>query len=1338
MEQITPAHHRFLQRRNDTLYVTELSGNRADPAPTPELLHELRAVIDRFAEIGLTRDEARQTEVLMTLDDLEPATHKGTLTTMTRKITRLVCRYETQRDDQIVEESFKFIFDRATELTVPHTRHGLVAHAIGAFLPHCTELATLHVHTCDHARLRRTIHTLPSLRLTVIRNDASNGFWNAAALALFAQLRREDQVRRQSAGYNAVVVAHTNASRAFSAPEWALATYLFMRNQGQVERKTHENPNGEPMPGYRYVLHDFADGAMQQSLDAAFAIVCAAAAETESKIRPGVDNLRLSFLPQPASTTRRIEYSSISPDSIVFAVYGRNVFRPYIEQFSRCPRIRMHLIDNREFDLTERERAFDVQLNQPPISIRFEEHEIEQSAQPRIVFGRNTFQYNSDVYNIEHDLLLIKFREVLNDENRVSIYEVRPTEANEFSSQVTDVDVQLAQKLRRQMPALLPRVHIESKSGGMPASRALLAQSAVQHLVIDFQSDNRADGINHENPNHGREYDVFVRRDDVVRPVTSNLPDICALITDMRRIDKLTLALKFQFEDTDDTHIASNQMRSVLNSVVAAQCGIPRLEILNVPGLVADACLLHLMHRTDACLLMDLALEVRARPDEDGADAENIAEIELQHVIGERAGVICRQLLSLTITTLRVPGSTFVRMDYLPDLLDACTNLQHLNLDLQYFHPHIRQRVQAAILRMAPRLRSFQFRSNSDSMANNASFTAAFLRDATHAAFAKFDVAEIPRGINDVADALVTCLSRPVAEQINVTCLNHDAFAVPKLNRLYFAAAERGGSNVGLCFRANFRYLTSATQASRILDDSVAVIARQRNRETDDPLADYRSYRTPSNNDVFVEIGIEEEFKRLEIGGAMENDVAEAAEVKSAADDDGTNRAENLAGRDYVRQMAARRAAQSKLDKQSRLGAYRLRELTPAVADNQDEIDAEVQAAMEAFAHAGRIEVAEAVTGRRPITRDVRARHRDIQATKQRLTELLKLSGTAADAETSTFDKVLLQLTKEDADKVSETQECDREMERQGKCYSGPVEIESSRVLWGTSDGSQLGAFVPFAGERAALTIEDRRAMNAVTWDIIDPIDYIPISDPRGDIVVMTAAQQHALEAQLRIDQLHRTLWLFAIAEEIRLSPATTVWRKNFAPEVQMAASRAAYQAYYTAPTSTLGCATFGRFFVVQDYGGEFALRGFPAPGSRPQDAHASIRVARYPVDIVPGPRAVIFRGGHRMPAMEYQCDSYGVVFGNESAAHPTVPARYGGGAVPLDVPLVGDLLRRAMTPDRGAYAVLRATFDQLANLAIRFPSGACAFDVWLCYWVRCVQDTTLTATIAHSQIWRV
>lgn len=1304
MPELRAAHTRFLQRRNNTLYITELP-NQDRAEPTLLVLHEVRELIDRFAEFGLTRGEAHEAELASITDglDLSPGPPSGTgFRTVTMKITQLVCRYETQQNDQLVEEQFKLIFDKSTELTVPHTRYGLVAHAIGAFLPRCVELMALHVHTCDHSRLLRTIHKIPSLRLTVIRNDASNGFWNAAALALFARLR----CRELKSGYNAVVVAHTNASRAFSAPEWALATYLFMRDQvhsGSSLKKQKAHENGEFVDGRRYVLHDFADGAMQQSLDAAFAIVCNVAAETESKIRGGVDNPRLAFVQQPADSDQRIEYSSISPASIVFAARGRNVFTPYIEQFPKCPPVRMQLTDNREVDLTPRQRAERAEMNLPPIEIRTDLREIEQPGHPCIVFGRATFTYTGADYNIEHDLLLIKYREVLGDEKRILIREVRPKTANYYSSQVIELDVYLARKLRQQMPPLLPRVHIESENGGIPASRELLLQGAVQHLVLDFRCDNNEDGINHDNPNHGLEHDAFVS-DEVIRPVTSNLYDICGLITEMRRLDKLTIALKFQFEDPEELHVGSNQMRTVLNSVVAAQCGIPRLEILNAPGGIADVCLLHLMHRTDACLLMDLAIEVRARPDEAGVDEEeNIAEIALQNVIGERAGVIGRQLLSLTINSRRPQGSTYVRMDYLPDLLDACTGLRHLSLDLQHFHTRIRQQVQAAILRMAGRLHSFQFRSNSDSMTDNTSFTAAFLRAAVNAVFVRFDVTEIPRGINEVADALGVCLLRPIAEQINVTCHYHDAFSASQLNRLYFAARERGGSNVGMCFRANFNNLTSATQAARLLDERVTFIARHRNRETNDPLADYRSYRTPSNNDVFVEIAIEQAFQRLQIdstagAGAAEPDDSKA-QAAAADDDDGTNRAENLSRRDYASQMAARQAAQADMDRRNRLGAYRIRDLT---SDNQDLIDAGVQASKAAFTHASRTEIAECIAGMRQITIDVRSRHPDIDSTKTKLAQLLESpSGTDADAKSLAFARVYEQLERDAATDERQQQECDDEMERQGKCYLEPVQVESQRVPWTTTTGRQLGAFVPFAGERMPLTLADRRDMNAVTWAVTDPEDLIPTSDPRGDIVIMTQAQQYALETQLRIDQLHRTLWLFAIAEEIRTSPATTVQLHNFAPEVPMAASRAAYQAYYTAPTSTLGCVTFGRFFNQDG----FALQGFPAPGSRTQDAHAALRVARYPMDIVPGPRAIIFRGGRRVAAMQYQVDNYGVAFDNEHVAHQTAPARYTN-ATPVEVPLVGDLLRRAINPNLTANAVLHTTFEQIANLTPRFPSG--------------------------------
>lgn len=1328
---INAAHTRFLQRRNDTLYITELPNqDRALPPPSPELLHELRELIDRFASIGLTRPEVNQKEILM--DELESAgraQQASALTTITttKKIRHLVCRYETQQNDRLMEEQFKLSLHRASDVTVPHTHYGLVAHAIGAFLPHCTRLGVLRVHTCDHERLRQHIHRIPSLCLTVIQNDASNGFWNTASLALFAQLRSDDQVQRGNNGYNAVVIAHTNASTAFAAPEWALATYLFMRDQ------EHNAPDakfqGNPKPGSRHVLHDFADGFTQRSLDAAFAIVKCTAATVEPRVNRQTWGTRFAFLQQPASSRQRIEFSTISPDFIFLVECGRNAFIPYVDRITNVSREPIRITDHREHvpdpDADEIAGQFSV-----PRVFQKDRWQFEFQGDGVIHFGYNMFNDPMSMYNVEHDLLIVKYRELLVGE-RVSISERRPRRETKGSACTREVDEMIARKLRQYLPPVLPHVHIktESKYGGISASRALLAQGTVQHLIVDFYCDNGEDGINHANDNYGREYEVFqvteanaaevAEQNRILarRDVTSNLHDTCELIANMRRVDKLTIVLKFDNEYAVDTHVGSNQMRHVLNTFVAAQCGIPRLAIQNVSAVVADACLLHLLHRTSACLLMDLTMEVRAREDRDEEYEDDISEIALQNVIGAREGVIMRQLLSLTITTIRVPNSTFVRMDYLPDLLEACVGLEHLNLDMRYFPNVIRHRVQAVILRTADRLRSFQYRTGTDDMADHSSFTAAFLRRATNAAFIRIDASIIENGINDVADALVTCLGRTVAEQINVACESNDTFQNARLRRLLFAAREPHGpgrSNVGLWFRANFQRLRVPEELEI---NALTGISRHRNRELN-ANDDYRLYRTPSTNDVFVEIAIEQVFENLSLqqNANEEEDDEQKMTIEpsggsssSIIPSDGTGRLESLMQRDHVTHAIKRREAQRHQDAHEQLAAFHFRSIPPEPeepASDDNGLGNELNAAREAFAHEMRIEIAEVVTGRRPITPDTRARHPEIEAITERVRALMKLTGAPEDLQTQTFQNVLRQLTKDAHDEARQQQEADDVMEWQARgdsaLYRAPVNIESAQVVWDRAANEQrLGGYVPFAGERTLLTREDRRALDAVDWSNMDPIEHIPVSDPRGDIVVMEPAHRYALETQLRADQLHRTLWLFSLAENIRLSPQTTVQLRNFAPEVPMAASRAAYQAYRLTATSTLGCPTFGRFFD----GTGFALQGFPTPGSRPQDVYASIRVARYLVDVVPGPRAVVSRNGRRMLVMEHQLDAYGVVFGNENVAHATVPARYAV-LTGLDVPLVDEIMQREIAAGATANAIIRRVIQQISDWTTRVPSG--------------------------------
>lgn len=1316
------AHQQFLVRHGDVLHVKELpSRDTSRPPPSTQLLAELHAVIERLAQVDPTHDNDRGRQPLMQMtSDLAAAADDAGIVLNTRaatKIRRLVCRYETQQNDELVEECMIIKLEKTSELTVPHTHWGLVAYAIGAFLPHCTHLQTLKVHTCDHARLRQVIHKIPTLELTVIKNDCSNGFWNTASLALFAQLRREDQVERVSAatskrgGYNAVVVAHTNSHTGFSAPEWALATYLFMRDQ--VADDERRRRDALPTPGGRHVLHDFASDAARVEFDAAYAIVQCRASDAKTATFPQIirDGRSLPLVLKqyvPARTTanpgapvlqrtftvERLGYSSLSPNEIRLVPCGRNVFIPYIEQFDSCPNARIEVGSDRE----------------PADGIL-----------RCIYLGINMHFRKIDSYGAEHELLFLKYRDMLHSDqvyiSERNTYAAAPSGPDGVAEQVSMV---LVEKLRKTIQDVkLAHVTIRTGQYGLLATRVLMAECEAERLTVVVDCENDDDGTNHDNPTYGDEnndvlQDILPQNPNAevggqrVRRWNNDIQDRCNLIIDMRRIDHLDLTLNHIRMDPESMRIASNQMKRLLNAVFIAPCGITSLSIQNLPQRIACVSMLHMLRRTDACLLMHLELGVRTTLDSDDVAADDHVEtilIRNELDTNRQMGVVCRQLLSLSITQLATREGDLMRLQYLSRVITVCTSLLHLRVDLRNVETADRHDIQNAILEVAGRLRSCQLQLDSDSMPDGrSSFTAEVLHRLRDAVFVSIEVDEVAHGINEITDALTACISRHQTAQINITCHRHDAFDAAKLRALQTAAALPEGPGVGLLFRANFEVNRRSRQNAEL-----GLVSRG------------NVNAPPVDNSAYVAASIEDELRSLSMheytDANLEDTFAQMSISREKREKDDEKMAAarirneplNLRRREYL----------------ARVGAYQLREL---IASSDEPTEEEVRLASEL--NAAKIE-SERYQIQAYIDEKVRVmvagdaadehkreRHPDWRLSKTRLGEALlqtdnferKSGGAPALHDVGTLDplrlKAALVAQHEDDQRFVDTSrrhEADLSLDEtrrvmRTKITQMPIEPEVT---------GRRGGYVPFDGEHRLLTAADRETMS------LNPENgAIMRGDPRGDIVLMTRQQHETAQSLLRIDQIHRLLWLYKISDIIRTHPETTTDFKNFAPEVQMAASRAAYQAYSQAFKGTPGCIPFGRFF---DQPAGFALVGFPTPGSRPHDSNADFRLCRYFPDIVPGPRTAFVIGQRRLPAIAYQTDSQGNIFGNENARYPDPPARYASGAQmhSTQMPSTATILLTEIANGLSGRESVDKLLVRLQQAAAQFPDGVSVF--WRC-----------------------
>lgn len=837
---LTAEESRYLWRRGDALCITErLIGNQQPPSP--EIVGQLRDLIDRFADFNF-ENRPGVTVQSEPLTMLASSSELSTETRTPKSIRRLICHYETQKEDVMVDEYFEFTFSAVQDLTVPHTRWGLVAHAIGAFLDRCEKLETLRVETCDHTRLRHAIHKADSLQLTVIKNDCSNGFWNTASLELFSVLRREDQSRREH--HNAVVIAHTNSIKRFSAPEWALATYLFMCHQ-------HVHHDVEPQKGgARYILHDFADDESRKYMDAAFSLVVCNAQNPAPMIRrpitvdgdiyipsgfshhdvevPDVKdqlpdmvwqmhedrardptssnpvevkyNGRWDLIPiptqhrsEPVSSVRkrrRIEYSSISPTNVTFAIHGRNAFIPYVSRFQRCPNA----------DLVIGPSVYNVLRNN------------------LVAFGSG-LSMPCHSYNVEHELLMVHYRDLLRANNVTFCEDYGISFVVPLLVRVKgyiDVSEKMVAALRPHLPDVMLNVRIlrDDRGNPTPTIRKLLSGCHIHTLRLNVTGMNEDDEFIMDE-NRAREQDRLNRGgilpdDDSLTWLTENLEDcensnhsdLCQILSEAKKIDKLVIETSGLHQTPQMLALIESQIMRLLAAAFTGRACLRSLALEEINERVMDACLLYIYRYPETCSVVELTIAVRqTREPED----DNMGAIAAANIINNSAqmGTICRQLISLNFTSVPVFGGAHSNCQYLPAIINACQQLQHLRLNLEAFDIATLPAIQASAFEAAPHLRSFVLFLRADVMANGDSFTATMINRAEKAVCIQVEIQNNQTNLDPIMATMARCLRRRHLEYLYVHCHRHLPYKVERLRELYFTL-QAPPNDVDFHFLATF------------------------------------------------------------------------------------------------------------------------------------------------------------------------------------------------------------------------------------------------------------------------------------------------------------------------------------------------------------------------------------------------------------------------------------------------------------------------------------------------------------------------------------------------------
>jgi hypothetical protein len=762
---VSERHRPFLKfdGDNNILFVTELSVSLHSSL---EIKSELYEIVDQFA---------------LWKRNMHPSAGGGIL--------KLGFLYETQINDALVEESVHVSFANSNEITVPHTRLGLISYAIGAFLNCVKKLTLLRINTCDHLKIREAMQQwqpeTPNLPKFVIRNDCSNGFWNAASLAFLAEISKKHWTTMPAC----VVIAHTNSEFRFSAPEWAVVSFQFLVCPGPNSQNYDDN---RPQPGKRYLLHDFADDASWAYLDASYEVLLCGVVRnliilnsgspqrmaSDPSTLPGVHVNNAGFIDN-MDMVKLFKYSVITPTRWHFNWTARRVFRDYVSGIASTP--------NAQFN---RRVTFNDQSEFQPNFVMPD----------GLVFGMAS-PLNQVQYDVEHEVLSIHYANLLlrTDDGQVCISEryfhrhddYPPGLFNPQTDETVASELAIARRVVDRLRAAKPpkrtldNVSLVAECGGASAARLILREfTSVNRLKIRIHST-------------------------LLEPELDSVVDMASIIGDLPRITDLTI--DFGFRDAAPTPAELNASLTRAKRLLTAAFGDPAtnghgikiLRLMHLHDTLADACLMYLFHIEHPLSLIQIDVHTMVFDNVQGVNSTHgvMARVLMERV--SQTSTLYKQLFAFRFSTTGDRDGTKPavtrQLHSIRAIVQNCQRLRHLVLDVEHLSLELAVTLQNDILDYAlPRLETLWLKLSRDTLTTTTPwnprsrpFAATALLQGTQLRHFAYSANEVENGVDDLFRAVIERLKNDADLQFGLNSTSKFA----KLSQVEFSF----GTIAGFC-----------------------------------------------------------------------------------------------------------------------------------------------------------------------------------------------------------------------------------------------------------------------------------------------------------------------------------------------------------------------------------------------------------------------------------------------------------------------------------------------------------------------------------------------------------
>ena len=700
-----------------------------------------------------------------------------------KRIQRIDCQYDTQVNETLTCESFIIDKNVTKEMMLPHTHHGVVAYALAAFLPEFTRVETLRVYTCAHEKLRETILTSAHVRCTIIRNDCLNGYWNTASLALFAKLRSGQLVERLH--WNACVIAHTNSKDHFSAPEWALATMQFLNSNDdndeddEGDTRYHVTP---PRVNANYVMHDFADVWSRTYFDCAYHVALAEYLDLHPvMLHDDGDQASHARVMHEYGLPDESKFicATLAEDRWNIPRFGADAFTPYLANIHTSLARTRILLGGERYAMAQLDNDVDFGFD----DLHLREHYSVLLELRRLRFHATLTGQRPVNFSESNFETLFRAPQMPEDENQPP-----PPPVARGDNDNADDEMAVVPAADRDEVPIAPGdedVDIDDDAGHLARPRAAEEQKLTPYeRQMRLHHSTVPGRLRLAMSNSNRMVDALARyqyrvNQAVIADVSGDIPNIRRMMRESIRCNSLHIHVGYLNLDGYDTdgallEILKNQSQlqclklQMHNNPFPAACraaenalqrifeilpdclDLTSLSLINFPDSIVRKCLTQLLLPVEGrVLLPNLRSLFVSVVGEEGGPVAGTDELTRMNLSLALSNILASQvpipLSTLSYTFLNSNANLISYLphpqvagdvDFLPQLLSACSQLRHLHIDIEH-QPHSDcNELYAQVCRMANSLESLSFTGTMDEwhgggqdvIAN--SFAATFLNSA--------------------------------------------------------------------------------------------------------------------------------------------------------------------------------------------------------------------------------------------------------------------------------------------------------------------------------------------------------------------------------------------------------------------------------------------------------------------------------------------------------------------------------------------------------------------------------------------------------------------------------